>query len=143
MISTITMAATRNLGAIVLLVASAALAGCAGVSLSTAPEPVAGAQIPRAPTPPPFAIAGRWTLASPGKGQCAMTFGGTAGGATEGTIAPEGGCPGNFFTSRKWVFDHTGLSIRNHKNEALAQLAVSGNRFDGHATSGEPITLSR
>ena len=143
MSSTITMAATRKIGAIVLLVASAALAGCAGVSLSTAPEPVAGAQIPRAPTPPPFAIAGRWTLASPGKGQCAMTFGGTAGGATEGTIAPEGGCPGNFFTSRKWVFDHTGLSIRNHKNEALAQLAVSGNRFDGHATSGEPVMLSR
>jgi hypothetical protein len=143
MIDSTTMAATKYIVAIVLLVVAAALAGCAGVSLSTAPEPVAGAQIPRAPTPPPFAIAGRWTLASPGKGQCAMTFGGTAGGATEGTIAPEGGCPGTFFTSRKWVFDHTGLSIRNHKNEALAQLAVSGSRFDGHATSGEPVTLSR
>jgi hypothetical protein len=143
MIHSATMAATKNMLAIVLLTGAAALAGCAGVSLSTAPEPVAGAQIPRAPTPPPFAIAGRWTLASPGKGQCAMTFGGTAGGATEGSIAPEGGCPGNFFTSRKWVFDHTGLSIRNHKNEALAQLSVSGSRFDGHSTSGEPVTLSR
>ena len=137
------MACTKTFAATLLLLGCAALTGCAGVSLSTAPEPVAGAQIPRAPTPPPFAIAGRWTLASPGKGQCAMTFGGTAGGATEGTIAPEGGCPGNFFTSRKCVFDHTGLSIRNHKNEALAQLAVSGSRFDGHATSGEPVTLSR
>jgi hypothetical protein len=137
------MASNKTLGATLLLLGGAALAGCAGVSLTTAPEPVAGAQMARAPTPPPFAIAGRWTLASPGKGQCAMTFGATEGGATEGTIAPEGGCPGNFFTSRKWVFDHTGLSIRNHKNEALAQLAVAGGRFDGHATSGEPVTLSR
>src|SRR4051794_35061723 len=137
------MARNKTFAATLLLLGCAALVGCAGVSLSTAPEPVAGAVMQRAPTPPPFPVAGRWTLASPGKGQCAMTFGSTAGGATEGTIAPEGGCPGNFFTSRKWVFDHTGLSIRNHKNEALAQFSVSGTRFDGHATSGEPITLSR
>jgi hypothetical protein len=137
------MLANKNIAIALFLIASAALGGCAGVSLTTAPEPVAGAQIPRAPTPPPFALGGRWTLASPGKGQCAMTFGSTAGGASEGTIAPEGGCPGNFFTSRKWVFDHSGLSIRNHKNEALGQLSVSGSRFDGHATSGEPVTLSR
>ena len=24
----------------------------------------------------------------------------------EGTIAPEGGCPGKFFTSRKWIYEH-------------------------------------
>jgi hypothetical protein len=137
------MVASKPRTTALLLFASLMLVGCAGVSLSTAPEPVAGAVLQRAPTPPPFPIAGRWTLASPGKGQCAMTLGSSAGGATEGTIAPEGGCPGNFFTSRKWVFDHTGLSIRNHKNEALAQLSVSGTRFDGHATSGEPVTLSR
>ncbi len=89
-------------------------------------------------------MAGRWTLSSPGRGQCAMTFGAGPANAAEGTIAPEGGCPGAFYTSRKWTFDSTGLVIRDHNAKPLAQLSASdGGRFDGQATGGDAITLAR
>jgi hypothetical protein len=93
--------------------------------------------------PPPFAIAGRWTLSTPGAGGCAMNFGG-APGAAEGTIAPEGGCPGNFFTSRKWIYEENGLIIRDHTGQPLAQLVVtSSGRLDGQAATGQPVMLVR
>ena len=93
--------------------------------------------------PPPVNMAGRWTLSSPGSGTCAMNFGGPPG-AMEGTIAPEGGCPGNFFTSRKWVFEDAGLMIRDHTGQPLAQLAFDPTgRFDGQATTGQPVNLTR
>ena len=64
--------------------------------------------------------------------------------APEGTIAPEGGCPGNFYTSRKWTFDQTGLVIRDHNGQPLAQLALAGpGRFEGKATAGAAVTLAR
>lgn len=95
-----------------------------------------------APTPPPFDPAGRWTLSSAG-GQCAMTLSSTPGAPT-GTIAPEGGCPGNFFTSRKWAFEQGRLVIQNHNGEPLARLAPVANvRFEGQATTGQPVTLAR
>src|ERR1700733_13946453 len=59
---------------------------------------------PTAPAPAPTNLGGRWTLLSAGRGQCGMTLGFTPN-ATEGTIAPEGGCPGQFFTSRKWTYE--------------------------------------
>jgi hypothetical protein len=71
-----------------------------------------------------------------------MNLGATPG-APEGTVAPEGGCPGNFYTSRKWVYDHTGLSIRNHRGEPLAQLTMADGRFSGQSVTGEPVTLGR
>jgi len=105
---------------------------------------LAGCADNRANGPPvsaPSAIAGRWTLSSPGAGSCAMTF---AGGPSEGTIAPEGGCPGNFFTSRKWSLERDSLVIRNHLGETLAQLkSGEGGRFDGQSTAGQAVTLSR
>jgi hypothetical protein len=73
-----------------------------------------------------------------------MKFG-SAPAAVQGTIEPGAGCPGNFFTSRKWTFEHGALVIRNHKDEPLAQLAFSAGRFEGHETggSGGALTLSR
>jgi hypothetical protein len=71
-----------------------------------------------------------------------MTLGATPG-AAEGTIAPAGGCPGNFFTSRKWTFEHDMLIIRDHKSETLAELSFSAGRFQGQATGGGSITLAR
>ena len=71
-----------------------------------------------------------------------MTFG-NAPGAVQGTIAPEGGCPGNFFTSRKWTFEHGALIIRDHKGQPLAQVSFSDGRFVGQATAGGEISLSR
>jgi hypothetical protein len=92
---------------------------------------------------PPVEMAGRWTLASASGGACSMNFGASTG-AAEGTIAPEGGCPGNFFTSRKWTFEQTGLVIRDHTGKPLAQLAAAGpTRFEGRASEGAGITLSR
>jgi hypothetical protein len=101
-----------------------------------------GAATPSQPAAAPD-MRGRWTLSSPGRGACGMNFAGAPGGS-EGTIAPEGGCPGNFFTSRRWVLSPEGLEIRDHKGEPLARLAAgAGARFDGQATSGEPVSLAR
>jgi hypothetical protein len=71
-----------------------------------------------------------------------MTFGDTPG-AAEGTVAPAGGCPGNFFTSRKWTFEHDMLIIRDHKGEVLVELAFANGRFEGQGASGGSISLAR
>jgi Protease inhibitor Inh len=133
-------------GAAVLVVAG--LAGCADSEhlAASKPEPqpsaAAAPSPPPPPPPPPVNLAGRWKLAAAAGGACFMTFGGPSGGA-QGTIAPEGGCPGNFFTSRKWTFEHGALIIRDHKGEPLAQFAVAGDRLDGQATNGTQVSLSR
>jgi hypothetical protein len=62
--------------------------------------------------------------------------------APQGTIAPEGGCPGNFFTSRKWTFEHGMLIIRDFKSQPLAQLSYAGDHFEGEDATGK-LTLSR
>jgi hypothetical protein len=93
--------------------------------------------------PPPVNLAGRWTLSSTGSGSCGMTFGANPD-ATEGTIAPGGGCPFNFFTSRKWNYTVAGLTIRDHNAQALAQLAPAGpDRFEGKTNSGQDLALAR
>src|SRR5436190_667637 len=92
---------------------------------------------------PQVATCGRAPLASPGRGQCTMNFSGGPG-APNGGIAPEGGCPGNFFTSRNWNFEQAGLVLRDHTGQPLGQLSSAGNaRFDGRSVAGEPITLYR
>ena len=65
-------------------------------------------------------------------------------GAAEGSIAPEGGCPGNFFTSRKWIFQEGGLTIQDHTGQTLAQLVLAGSsRFEGQASNGQAVSLAR
>jgi hypothetical protein len=131
---------TRSFLSVFAAAASLALAGCtsdrmAGPAPAAAPGPALAA--------PPEPMAGRWLLAGVGSSQCNMTFGGSAG-AGEGTIAPEGGCPANFFTSRKWTFEASGLTIRDHTGATLAQLSSAGpGRFEGKATGGLQLTLSR
>ena len=123
----------------IIVVALTALTGCNGISLgwtgASAPEPAA-------PSPPPVNIAGLWVLDSPGRGQCRITFG-AAPNAVEGTVAPQGGCPGKFYMSRKWAFEGGNLIMRDHNGQPLAQLAQEGGNFQGKATSGEPVTLMR
>jgi hypothetical protein len=64
--------------------------------------------------------------------------------ATEGTIAPAGGCPFNFFTSRKWTYSEAGMAVRDHNAQILAQLAPAGsNRFEGKTSAGQDVVLSR
>jgi hypothetical protein len=118
------------------------IASCTGDRLLGSYEVPAPARAP--PTTasvPPVNIAGRWLLTSPGRGQCHMTFGAVSPSAGEGTIAPAAGCPGKFFTSRKWTFEQSSLVIRDHTGMPLAQLTRSGAGFDGMATSGEPVAL--
>jgi len=120
-----------------------ALTGCSGIDwpgsssppTATTAQPQAGA--------PPVSLAGRWQLSSPSRGQCNMTFGASNPAAADGTIAPEGGCPGKFYMSRKWTYDQTGLTLRDHNGQPLAQLAGEAGGFQGKATSGEPVALMR
>jgi hypothetical protein len=89
------------------------------------------------------AMAGRWILSAVNGGSCGMSFGGDPG-AREGTIAPEGGCPGRFFTSRKWTYEQRVLVIQDHRGQALAQLSPSApDRFEGKSSIGPAVTLAR
>jgi Protease inhibitor Inh len=140
--------ATR-IAALSILACTALLAACSGSdrftwdSGSSSSPPSGGAAASGSPAAPPLNLAGRWTLSSTGTGSCAMTFGVTPN-ATEGTIAPAGGCPFNFYTSRKWTYAETGLTIRDHNAQTLAQLAPAGpNRFEGRTSSGQDVALSR
>lgn len=125
-------ALARLSAALALLAVLTTLAACADNRAASGPT------APSAPT-----MIGRWMLSSPGAGSCVMNFGGAAGTA-EGTIAPEGGCPGSFFTSRKWTFERDSLVIKNHNSETLAQLKLGdAGRYVGQSTAGQPVTLSR
>jgi hypothetical protein len=127
------------------MLGAVALSGCTGNDrVAARPEPQASAAPPPppAPSPPPVDLAGRWKLAAASGGACFMNLG-SSPGAVQGTIAPEGGCPGNFFTSRKWTFEHGALIIRDHKSEVLAELTLAGNHFEGHQAGGGALSLSR
>jgi len=105
----------------------------------------ASEQGPTPPTPlPQNDMTGRWMLAAPNAPACGMEFDGTPG-QQSGTIRPEGGCPGNFFMSKRWTFtqDTLTLTIADEDNQPLAQLALGDGRFTGKSTAGLPVSLSR
>ena len=78
---------------------------------------------------PPVTMGGRWRLVSANGGACGMTFGARP---TAGTIAPEGGCPANFFTSRHWVFEQGSLVIQDHTRKPLITMKHNAaGRFEG------------
>lgn len=112
------------------------LAGCSGEQFSF------GSSAPVAPLPPDVDMAGRWMLSAPNAPACGMNFAGSPG-AREGTIAPEGGCPGKFFMSHHWTLEQGALVISDQENTPLAQLKFAGGRFDGQSTAGTPVTLTR
>src|SRR5215212_7304934 len=122
----------------IIVLAAFTLAGCASE------QAVTGAPVSATPYgAPPEPMAGRWQLAAVGASQCVMNFGGTPD-IGEGTIAPEGGCAGNFYTSRKWTFEQGSLVIRDHNSQPLGQLALaSPGRVEGKASNGQQITLAR
>ena len=133
----------------VILMMFTLLAGCTGDRLN---DRFADLQFPGSssnkdkPPQPVVNLAGRWMLTSPNRGQCGMNFTG-APKATEGTIAPEGGCPGSFYTSRKWTLEEGNVIIRDHNGAQLAQLTPSGSGgqlwFEGQAAAGERVMLAR
>jgi hypothetical protein len=125
------------------------LADCSGgdrMTLGGSDNPPPGTSPAAGPAgkAPPVSMAGRWTLSATGSTSCAMTFGAGNPDATEGTIAPGGGCPFNFFTSRKWSYTEAGLTLRDHNAQSLAQLSPAGpNRFEGKTSAGQDVALSR
>jgi hypothetical protein len=141
--------------ALVLALVLAALTACASTdrfgggqpdqtAAAPPPQPPAPPQPPPPPPPPPpVDLAGKWKLSAAGGGGCVMTFGNSPVSAAEGPVAPAGGCPGNFFTSRKWTFEHDMLIIRDHKGEVLVELSFVDGHFDGQVANGGAITLAR
>jgi hypothetical protein len=105
-----------------------------------------GACSSEGPTPPAplqqFVMAGRWTLSAPNAPPCAMEFEGEPG-QQEGAIRPDGGCPGNLFTSRRWHLVLDTLTIADDKNQPLAELKLAEGGFAGHSTAGLPVSLAR
>ena len=87
-------------------------------------------------------MTGRWILAAPNAPILRHEFRRCAGRA-EGVVEPEGGCPGNFFTSRHWTLDKGALTINDQENQPLAHLTLADRRFEGQAAAGTPVTLSR
>jgi hypothetical protein len=137
---------TRSAGLLLLaLPFSACSLGTIGGVFSPEPSPyeVAAASPPRGTPLPRPDMAGRWLLGTDGSPPCGMNFAGPIGGH-EGSIAPEGGCPGRFFTSRSWAYEQNAMVIRNHSGELLAQLNVTApDRLIGQTASGEPVSLTR
>jgi Protease inhibitor Inh len=127
-----------------------ALAACSSSNLmGNDPEPQTPADI-AAPSsaPPPVDLAGRWQLSAAAGGACMMNFGGAPGAgaqapAPQGTIAPAGGCPANFFMSRKWTFENGKLVIHDFKGKPLVQMSYLGGHFEGHDANGSALTLSK
>jgi hypothetical protein len=121
---------------------TALLAGCWSMdrpAVQTAPV----SATPGGGVAPPTNLAGKWALAAPGAGSCVMNFGAQPD-AIEGTIAPAGGCPYNFFTSRKWSYTAAGLIIHDHNALPLARLSPVGpDRYEGRTSDGQDLTLSR
>jgi hypothetical protein len=128
------------------MLAALSIASCGSDGFSGLGGPAASTDqqtAPAQPSAPPVNLAGRWLLSSPGRGQCAMTFSAASPAAADGAIAPEGGCPGKFFTSRKWTYDAFGLVIRDHTGASLARLSTAGAGFNGQGAAGEAVTLTR
>ncbi|HEY6860224.1 MAG TPA: AprI/Inh family metalloprotease inhibitor [Pseudolabrys sp.] len=111
------------------------LTGCAGEQFSlgsSAPEP----------DPVDDSMTGRWILSAPNTPSCGLEFGGAAG-ARAGSVAPDGGCPGNFYMSRRWAIEGSALTITGQDSQPLAQLKVVGTHFEGQSNVGTSVTLSR
>lgn len=110
-------------------------AGCTGTPVGDT-QPIATGAVA-----PSVNMAGRWRLVSAHGGACGMNFT-TAG--TEGRIAPEGGCPANFFTSRYFVFEQGALVIQDHTHKPLITLKQNATgRFEGELPTREQIWLER
>ncbi len=120
------------------LIIIASLAGCAGQGLSLDGDTAA------APPSAQVNMAGRWRLTQPGAPSCGLDFGGGPG-IRDGAVAPEGGCPGGFFTARHFELSQDGqqLNIDDYQMNLLAQMTLKNGAFRGTSNAGKPVTLSR
>jgi hypothetical protein len=111
------------------------LTGCAGEQFSL------GSSAP-APAPIDASMTGRWILTASNAPSCGLEFGG-ASSARTGSVTPDGGCPGNFYMSRRWALEGGALTITSDQNQPLAQFKSAGTYFEGQSAAGTPVTLSR
>jgi Protease inhibitor Inh len=111
------------------------LTGCAGEQFSLGSSAPASAPIDATMT-------GRWILTAPNSPSCGLEFA-AASSARAGTVTPDGGCPGSFYTSRRWALEGDALTITNDQNQPLAQFKSAGTHFEGQSGAGTPLTLSR
>lgn len=114
--------------------------GCSGNPFGETRSSAAPAAAP--PAAPPMNMAGRWRLRSARGRACGMTFAAVA--PAQGTIAPEGACPANFFTSRRWILEQGSLLIQDHTGKPLVVMKqnVAGH-FEGELRNREVIWLER
>jgi hypothetical protein len=108
------------------------LTGCAG-------ERVA---LESASTQKDLTIPGRWILSTANAPTCGLEFGGAASGHT-GSVSPDVGCPGKFYTSRRWSVDEGAITITDAENQPLARFRLVGDRYEGQSMTGTLMTLSR
>jgi len=111
------------------------LTGCAGEQFTL------GSSAP-APAPIDATMVGRWILTGQNAPSCGLEFNG-APSARAGTVTPDGGCPGNFYLSRRWAMEGGALTITSEENEPLAQFKSAGTHFEGQSTAGAAVKLSR
>ncbi|MDO8876671.1 MAG: AprI/Inh family metalloprotease inhibitor [Pseudolabrys sp.] len=121
-------------GAVLSAIALAGCAGGAGTSSFLSDRPPPGAA--------DLTMVGRWMLAAPNAPACGLNF--TAKpGATEGAVAPEGGCPERFFTARRWTLQQNALTISDDEKNMLGQFTFAGDGFEGKSNIGKPLSLTR
>jgi hypothetical protein len=108
------------------------LTGCAGERAS----------LESAPVQKDLTIPGRWILSTANAPTCGLEFGGAASGRA-GSVSPDGGCPGKFYMSRRWLLDDSAITITDAENQPLAHFRLVGDRYEGQSTTGTPMTLSR
>ncbi len=124
------------------MLAAAALTALTGCASDRAGLGGSSPQPQPQPATAPTDMAGRWTLTAVGGSACSMGFSG--GPTAEGTIRPEGGCPGDFYTSRHWTFEQGTLVIRDHNRTPLGQLRMASPQgFEGQSAAGQMLTLTR
>jgi hypothetical protein len=128
------MGRVRSAGAVAIALT---LAACAGGQSLLDEKPVAAAAAPS------LVMAGRWILAAPDAPSCGVNFTMAQGKTDEGGVAPEGGCPGKFFTSRHWLLTGTGLTIDDYDNNPLAVFTFANGRFESKSADGVPVSLAR
>jgi hypothetical protein len=87
-------------------------------------------------------VPGRWILSTANAPTCGIEFGGAVSGRA-GSVSPDGGCPGKFYTSRRWSMSEGSITITDAENQPVAHFRLVGDRYEGQSTSGMPMTLSR
>jgi hypothetical protein len=81
-------------------------------------------------------------LSAPNAPPCGLEFRGNPG-SQSGSVSPDGGCPGNFYMSRRWSMNDGAIAVTDAENQPLAHFKLVGDRYEGQSVAGVPMTLSR